>query len=315
MNWTRGELKDNANILLKNKGGKPAKVMFLTFLPGIILGLLYTIAITIFIFYAVMSSISNDFGSFMVVYFVVIFSMYPLIFAVTIFLTNILKVGAIRFFLNFRSGRENTDDVWYGFRNGNYGNIFKVCFLKTLFIFLWSLLFYVPGIIKYFEYSMVPFLLAEDPKMSAKEAFERSKMMMNGQKMDAFVLDLTFIGWFILSSYTYHILYIVYLGPYFNLTWCELYYKLSGRQMPRLMNPAPGPVYPAYPQQGYPAQPQGYPMPQAQMPPQGYPMPQAQMPPQGYPMPQAGPAEPPHPTTAEQSAVNEMPVYDPGVNI
>ena len=58
----------------------------------------------------------------------------------------------------------------------------------------------VPGIIKHYEYRMIPYILAENPTMPREEAFQISRRMMMGQKMDVFVLDLSFIGWFILEK-------------------------------------------------------------------------------------------------------------------
>ena len=73
-------------------------------------------------------------------------------------------------------------------------------FLKGLFQGLWSLLFVIPGIIKSYEYRMIPYILSENPNISRKRAFEISKQMMKGNKWDTFVLDLSFIGWQILSG-------------------------------------------------------------------------------------------------------------------
>ena len=99
-------------------------------------------------------------------------------------------------------------------------------FCKNLFTALWSLLFIIPGIIKSYEYRMVPYLLAENPDMDMHEAFERSKNMMMGNKFDTFVLDISFIGWRFLSALTANILDIFYVNPYVFLTDAELYVKL-----------------------------------------------------------------------------------------
>jgi uncharacterized membrane protein len=100
-------------------------------------------------------------------------------------------------------------------------------FKRTLFTTLWSLLFVIPGIIKGYEYRMIPYLMAENPDLSSEEAFALSKQMMNGQKWDAFVLDLSFIGWDILAGFTFGILSALYVQPYKNLTNAALYEELS----------------------------------------------------------------------------------------
>ena len=100
-------------------------------------------------------------------------------------------------------------------------------FLEGLYIFLWSLLFIIPGIIKTYEYLMVPYILAENPELSTKEVFARSKQMMTGDKWNAFVLQLSFLGWILLSVFTCGILLIFYVGPYSELTYAELYAVLK----------------------------------------------------------------------------------------
>ena len=74
---------------------------------------------------------------------------------------------------------------------------------------------------------MIPYLLADHPEMSREEAFARSKELMKGQKWNAFVLDLSFLGWEILSALTLMILGIFYVAPYRNMTNAALYEKLE----------------------------------------------------------------------------------------
>lgn len=105
-------------------------------------------------------------------------------------------------------------------------NVVKIMFCRGLFTLLWSLLFIIPGIIKAYEYRMIPYLLAENPDMDMSEAFARSKEMMMGNKWEAFVLDLSFIGWYFLSAFTCGILSIFYVKPYVQLTNTELYVAL-----------------------------------------------------------------------------------------
>ena len=94
---------------------------------------------------------------------------------------------------------------------------------KNLFITLWTLLFIVPGIIKSFEYWAIDFILAVRPDIDRKEAFRLSKLLMNGNKMESFVLDLSFWGWNILAAYSMGILGIIYVYPYMNATYVEFY--------------------------------------------------------------------------------------------
>ncbi len=140
-----------------------------------------------------------------------------------IFVGNILLCGGYQFFIKNRTGEGRFNDLANGFKNGHYWNIVKTLFLMDLYIFLWSLLFIIPGIVKSYEYLMVPFILAENPGMETKEIFAISKRMMSGQKGAAFVLDLSFIGWILLSILTCGLLLIFYVEPYIWATKTELY--------------------------------------------------------------------------------------------
>lgn len=140
-----------------------------------------------------------------------------------IFVKNIFEVGTHRFYMENRERRADVRSVLYGFKNGGYGNTVLALFLRDLYIALWSLLLVIPGIIKSYEYRMVPYILSENPNMPQKRAFEISRQMMDGQKMDTFILDLSFIGWNILSGLTCGVLGIFYVKPYYLATFAELY--------------------------------------------------------------------------------------------
>ena len=88
----------------------------------------------------------------------------------------------------------------------------------SLFIFLWSLLFIIPGIIKAYSYTMTPYILAKYPEIPAKEALKLSMKIMNGRKMEFFILQLSFVGWAILSGLTFGLLAIFYVVPYIMIT-------------------------------------------------------------------------------------------------
>ena len=92
-----------------------------------------------------------------------------------------------------------------------------------IFTTLWSLLLVVPGIVKHYEYLMVPYIIAENPAMDYKEAFQISKQMMDGEKMEAFIMDLSFLGWYLLSAVTCGLLAIFYVNPYVQASFAEMY--------------------------------------------------------------------------------------------
>lgn len=140
-----------------------------------------------------------------------------------IFVGNLLLVGGSRFFIENQTGTPRAGMLGSAFQSGQYGNIVVTMFLKSLFICLWSLLFVVPGIIKHYEYLMIPYILAENPGMDRQEAFAISKRMMMGQKWNVFVLDLSFIGWRFLEGITFGIVGVFYVEPYYQATMAELY--------------------------------------------------------------------------------------------
>lgn len=142
-----------------------------------------------------------------------------------VFIFNPLEVGCRRFFLRNLNEPALIGNVGYAFDN-NYKNIAKTMFFVKLYTALWSLLFVIPGIVKSYEYRMIPYLLAENPQMSKEQAFAESRQMMQGQKWNAFVLDLSFIGWMILSGMTAGILGVFYVRPYYHATHAALYEKL-----------------------------------------------------------------------------------------
>lgn len=146
---------------------------------------------------------------------------------IKIFLKNPLEIGGRGFFIENHSTEATISNYGTAFKS-NYMNTVLVMFLRDLFTWLWSLLLIVPGIVKSYEYRMIPYLLAEDTSMSYKDAFEESKRMMTGNKWNAFVLDLSFIGWHLLNGLTLGILGIFYVNPYVYQTSAELYIKLKG---------------------------------------------------------------------------------------
>ena len=149
-------------------------------------------------------------------------------FAIRVFALNVLVVGCKGFFSQSMTGEPEFRALVDGFSN-NYWHCVKTCFLRDLFVGLWSLLFVIPGVIKSYEYRMVPYLLAEHPEMSSSEVLARSKEMMDGNKWAVFVLDLSFIGWALLGAITMGLVFIFWTSPYINATEAALYHRLSGQ--------------------------------------------------------------------------------------
>ncbi len=100
----------------------------------------------------------------------------------------------------------------------DFGRCIGACLLQALWIFLFALLLIVPGIMKAFGFALVPYLMADDKYRGLKipELLKKSEEMMNGHKMDYFLLNLSFIGWIILAIFTFGIL-MIWVGPYMSV--------------------------------------------------------------------------------------------------
>lgn len=137
---------------------------------------------------------------------------------------TVVQTGFARYLLNLHDGKPaELRDLFSGFQH--FGTIFVAGLLRAVYIFLWTLLFIIPGIIATLRYAMVPFVLAENPGMDARKALETSKYLMDGNKGDLFVLNLTFIGWALLSALTMGIGNL-WLQPYINMSYAVFFRRL-----------------------------------------------------------------------------------------
>ena len=142
------------------------------------------------------------------------------------FIVNPIEVGIKNFYLKNLYYNASPKEMLSAFDTPFYKNIVKVMIIKDIKTILWGLLLIVPGIIKSYEYKMIPYILGEHPEMSKEQAFMESKLMMNGHKWHAFLLDLSFIGWRLLSIPTLGILNLFYVSPYVYSTGAVLYETL-----------------------------------------------------------------------------------------
>ena len=163
---------------------------------------------------------------------IIIVSLIALVigFALSCFVFSILRVGFCRYLvLTQQYGRPaDMGEIFWGFNCGHYMNLVKTMFFCNLHIFLWSLLFIIPGIIKAYEYTCVPYILAQHPDMDYREVLAYSKSMTDGHKFDIFVLKLSFIGWYLLGGLLFGIGGI-FVTPYAELTNAEMYAFLRRR--------------------------------------------------------------------------------------
>lgn len=111
----------------------------------------------------------------------------------------------------------------------------------ALFIWLWSMLLIVPGVIAAYRYCLAPYLMAENPSLGIREAVNMSKELMAGHKWRLFCLKLSFIGWDILSALTCGI-GDLWLQPYTNAAITAFYIDRTGRNIPMAGEPDPEPA-------------------------------------------------------------------------
>lgn len=114
---------------------------------------------------------------------------------------------------------------------GNWLHVVWGMILSTIYIFLWTLLLIIPGIIKSYSYALTPYILVEHPEMSANEAIEESMRLMDGHKFDLFYLQLSFIGWAILSILSLG-LGVFWLIPYQMTAQAAFYRDIKNEAMP-----------------------------------------------------------------------------------
>lgn len=181
-----------------------------------------------------------------IVFLIIFVIVLAAILAFDIFLINPFSVGGKRFMVKSVENVAQVKEITYGFDH-SYKNIVRVMFRMDLSIFLWTLLLIIPGVIKMYEYYMVPYILTENPNMEYKAAMQMSRDMMEGNKWKTFVLGLSFILWHILGTLTFGIVEVLYVQPYRNLTFAALYCQLRDT---RVMNNSEIPVYGQYDMNG-----------------------------------------------------------------
>ncbi len=144
---------------------------------------------------------------------------------IRVFLANPINVGGNAFFMsNVEEPPAPFGMIKLGFQN--YWHNFVTLFLRDLYLVLWTLLLIVPGIIKAYSYRMVPYILADEPELSANEVITKSREMMDGNKWQAFLLDLSFIGWILLGILTFGLGMFFWTSPYMYNANAALYLKL-----------------------------------------------------------------------------------------
>lgn len=131
-----------------------------------------------------------------------------------------LFLGAVR------GGDATAKDMFEGYNKELFSRVLTTTLLYYVYVFLWSLLLLIPGCIKSYSYAMTPYILKDNPEMKNNAAIEESMRMMDGHKLELFLLDLSFIGWAILSILTCCIGFL-WLVPYMNMARVNFYEDLK----------------------------------------------------------------------------------------
>lgn len=141
-----------------------------------------------------------------------------------------LGYGFARVCINRSRGHENVEigDLFKGFTD-NFVQTFLLGLLKGIFTFLWGLLLIVPGIIKSYAYSMSYFIMQADPTKEWKQCLDESQEMMKGHKGELFLLDLSFIGWYIVGALCC-VIGVFFVYPYHYMARTNFYLSLKNNE-------------------------------------------------------------------------------------
>ena len=141
-----------------------------------------------------------------------------------------LSFGFMLCFLRLVRGEDSSEMVGDQFSVfSKYGRYLGVSLLYTLYVFLWSLLLIIPGIIKSYAYAMTPYVANDHPELDADDCIHESRMMMKGNKWKLFCMDLSFIGWAILCIFTLGIGFL-WLQPWIESSHAKFYEELKARR-------------------------------------------------------------------------------------
>lgn len=157
-------------------------------------------------------------------FFIAAFAVSSIISIVRFVLSGVIELGFSQFLLNLYDGKECSVKVLFSKFN-EFGRGFLQSLLRGIYTLLWTLLLIIPGIVKSYSYAMTPFIMAEDPNIKPNDAITMSRKLMDGHKLDLFILDLSFIGWHLLCILTLGIGEI-FLAPYINAAHAAFYREI-----------------------------------------------------------------------------------------
>lgn len=144
----------------------------------------------------------------------------------TIFVVGPLSAGIAKYFISLsRTGAAQFEELFGGFENGFLQN-FLIGLMTGIFTFLWSLLFIIPGIVKAYAYSMAYYIHNDNPTYDWKQCLDESQRIMAGKKWKLFCLDLSFLGWIIVCTFTCGI-GVLWVEPYMQAARASFYESIA----------------------------------------------------------------------------------------
>lgn len=156
----------------------------------------------------------------------IIIILVALVFGIAYFIiSSFVAIGYAHFNLNLIDKKEaGLGTLFCHYKNWKTTSVSAL--LRSLYVFLWSLLFFIPGIVAGYRYAMTNYILAENPSLTASQAIEKSKQMMYGNKWRLFCLEFSFIGWDFLAILTLGIGNL-WLTPYKQAAVAAFYRDIS----------------------------------------------------------------------------------------
>ncbi len=183
--------------------------------------------------FGVLNSLNKFFGGNVSVAVIILISNI-LLFLITVFFLSVLEIGRNRYFLEQRRYlKTNVESCFYPYRKRRNFRLALILLFKDLYLFLWSFTI-IGGIIKYYEYAMIPYVLAENTHIKRKEAFLLSKELMRGNKMALFKLDLSLLVWRLLGVFTFNLSNILFTNIYKVTLYSEFYATIRMEKKPYL---------------------------------------------------------------------------------
>ena len=224
MYWSRSLLKENAKRVLASSYWRVFLVWLLfTLGQGAVSGIVASVLTVGPLFSGTAWVLGGSEAMYYTSVGVTYFLYFALLLALQFFAASPLLVGCHRYMMENRGGFPPLESIFSVFRGkAQYLNLVKNMALYGLEILGFTLLCIIPGIVRTYQLFYVPWLLAENPYMSYARAKELSIAMTSGEKMEIFVLELSFMGWYLLCSFTCG-LGIYFLQPYVQATLAELY--------------------------------------------------------------------------------------------